>query len=59
MTQHVPINRNTIPVFESLGIRVERMIETQMQAYPSTWSNADRREMAERYFSKGGVSDAE
>lgn len=58
MNQPLPeihVNPKTIPVLESLGIVLERMIQTQMTAYPNAWSDADRREMAELYFSKGGV----
>lgn len=33
---------------------LERMIETQMTAYPSGWSDADRRELAELHlFGRG------
>lgn len=53
----IHVNPKTIPVLESLGVHVESMIELQASAYPDCWSHADRREMAELYFSKGGVKD--
>lgn len=52
----IHVNPKTIPILESLGVRVERMIALQMTAYPDHLSPADRREMAELYFSKGGPS---
>lgn len=59
MTHPLPeihVSPKTDAIFQSLGVRVESMIQTQMTAYPSHWSASDRREMAELYFSKGGVS---
>lgn len=53
MTQPLPeiaVTDKTIPILESLGVCLDQMIETQMRAYPDTWSNADRREMAEQHL---------
>lgn len=33
-----------------LGDTVERMVAVQMHAYPSSWTEEERREMAERYL---------
>lgn len=41
---------NTLPIMESLGIHLESMIAIQATAYPSHWSEADRRELAERHL---------
>ena len=39
------------PFAQIVEDRVDRMIRTQMEAYPSDWSEADKREMAVRYLS--------
>lgn len=39
-----------------LGAANDRMIAIQMEAYPSGWAEADRREMAELYFQGSAVS---
>jgi hypothetical protein len=44
------VTDKTLPVLESLGIHLDRMIEIQMSAYPECWSVEDRREMAENYL---------
>jgi hypothetical protein len=33
-----------------INAATERMIATQMTAYPADWSDADKREMAERHL---------
>jgi hypothetical protein len=46
----IKVTDKTLPVLESLGIHLDRMIEIQMSAYPECWSVEDRREMAENYL---------
>lgn len=43
--------------FEQLGNALESMVQIQMKAYPSHWSDEDRREMAEQHLFGG--SDAQ
>jgi hypothetical protein len=46
----IKVTDKTLPVLESLGVCLDRMIEIQMSAYPECWSVEDRREMAENYL---------
>lgn len=42
---------------EVLRQRLDRMIATQMGAYPDSWTDADKREVAELHlFGRGGVA---
>jgi len=50
----IKVTDKTIPVLESLGVCLNRMIELQMQAYPNCWGDAERREEAEKFL-YGGV----
>jgi len=46
----IKVTDKTIPVLESLGVCLNRMIELQMQAYPNCWDDAERREEAEKHL---------
>lgn len=39
-----------MPIARRLGDAVEAMIAIQMEAYPSHWTEEERREMAERHL---------
>jgi len=44
----IKVTDKTIPILESLGVSLNRMIELQMQAYPNCWGDVERREEAEK-----------
>lgn len=46
-SRHTETPRDSL---SSLGASLDRMIATQMTAYPSSWSDADKREMAEQHL---------
>jgi len=50
----IKVTDKTIPVLESLGVCLNRMIELQMEAYPDFWGDVSRREEAEKFL-YGGV----
>lgn len=48
MAEADPFVRRVPDVVEQLGASLERMIATQMGAYPDAWPEADKREVAEQ-----------
>lgn len=50
VTAPFPITIHTSAIIKSLGVHLESMIAAQMTAYPTHWSDDDRRELAEQHL---------
>lgn len=46
----VPAVRPALVIAAEIGVRVQRMIEIQMSAYPNGWTDAERRDSAVRHL---------
>jgi hypothetical protein len=47
------LNASVTDLHRNLGASVERMIAIQSEAYPSDWSDADKREVAMKHLGMG------
>lgn len=53
-----PNLRDVTHLHDQMGKAIERLIQTQMETYPSTWTDQERREMAMRHLGLDGPEDA-